>query len=67
MKLSYYAETDQLYIDLCDRKSVESEEVAPGFVLDLDSDGNVVGIDIEHASKVLNLTTFEANSLPIPA
>ena len=67
MKLSYYAETDQLYIDLSDRKSVESEEVAPGFVLDLDSEGSVVGIDIEHASKMLNLTTFEANSLPIPA
>ena len=67
MKLSYFPETDQLYIDLCDGKSVESEEVAPGIVLDFDSEGKVVGIDIEHASKNLNLRTLEAHSLPIPA
>jgi uncharacterized protein YuzE len=67
MKVSYYPETDQLYIDLCDGKSVESEEVAPGFVLDFDGEGHVVGIDIEHASKSLDLKTLEANSLPIPA
>ena len=36
MKLSYYPETDQLYIDLCDGESVESEEDAPGFVLDFE-------------------------------
>jgi uncharacterized protein YuzE len=67
MKLSYFPETDQLYIGLCDGKSVESEEVAPGIVLDFDGDGKVVGIDIEHASKALDLKTLEAHSLPIPA
>ena len=67
MKLNYYPDTDQLYINLRDGKSVESEEVAPGFVLDFDAEGNVVGIDVEHASKSLNLKTLEADSLPIPA
>jgi uncharacterized protein YuzE len=67
MKLSYFPETDQIYIGMCDGKSVESEEIAPGMVLDLDRDGNVVGIDIERASKNLNLKTREDDSLPIPA
>lgn len=65
MKLNYHPETDSLYIDLSERASVDSEEVAPGVVLDFDEDGQLVGIDIDHASKILDLTTLEAHSLPI--
>ena len=65
MKLLYDPETDSLYIDLVDRTSVESEEVAPGIVMDYDADGQTVGIDIEHASKVLNLTELETHCLPV--
>ena len=66
MKLSYDPTTDSLYIDLNERTSVDSDEVAPGIVLDFDADGNTVGIDIQHASKLLDLTKLEATSLPIP-
>lgn len=65
MKFNYYPETDSLYIDLVDRPSVESEEVRPGVVLDFDSDGNLVGIDIDNASKVVNLTQLEIEALPL--
>jgi len=65
MKFHYYPETDSLYIDLVDRPSAESEEVRPGIVLDFDSDGNLVGIDIDNASKVANLSKFEIEALPI--
>jgi len=40
MKFKYYAETDSLYIDLSEKTSVDSNEVAPGVVLDFDADGN---------------------------
>ena len=50
MKFHYYAETDSLYIDLVERPSVDSREIKPGVVLDFDADGNLVGIDIDHAS-----------------
>jgi uncharacterized protein YuzE len=66
MKLNCYAETDSLYINLSDRTSVESREVAPGVVLDFDESGSLGGIDIDHASKVLDLTTLEAADLPVP-
>lgn len=64
MKLHYYPETDSLYIDLSSRPSADSREIADGLVVDFDADGNVVRIDIDHASKKLDLTTLEAESLP---
>jgi uncharacterized protein YuzE len=55
MKLNYHRETDSLYIDLVDRPSVESREVAEGIVLDFDAEGRLVGIDIDHASRNVEL------------
>jgi uncharacterized protein YuzE len=51
MKLEYYPETDSLYIDLSDRPSAESREVSEGVVLDYDGEGNLVGIDVDNASR----------------
>ncbi|MSP13300.1 MAG: DUF2283 domain-containing protein [Chloroflexi bacterium] len=65
MKFHYYPETDSLYIDLLEKPSVDSQEVVPGIVLDFDVDGNLVGIDIDHASKTVNLSRLEAESLPL--
>ena len=65
MKFHYYPETDSLYIDLSEKKSVDSREVVPGVVLDFDAEGHLVGVDIDHASKVANLTRLEAESLPV--
>ncbi len=67
MKLNYYRETDSLYIDFADRASAQSTEVAPGVVIDFDSDGRIVGVDIDHASKVVNLAELRTESLPLPA
>lgn len=64
MKLHYYPETDSLYIDLNSRPSADSREIAEGLVIDFDAEGNVVGIDIDHASQKLDLKTLEAVSLP---
>jgi len=67
MKLHYYPETDSLYINLSERPSVDSDEVAPGVVLDFDEHGQLVGIDIDHASKILDLTSLEAVAIPLKA
>jgi len=64
MKLHYYPETDSLYIDLNSKPSADSREIVDGLVADLDADGNVVGLDIEHASEKLDLQTLETVSLP---
>jgi len=64
MKLQYDPKSDSLYIDFKDASSVDSVEAANGVVIDLDKDGNIVGIDIEHASQKLDLASIEAVSLP---
>lgn len=60
MKLNYYPDTDSLYIDLAERASAESREVSEGIVLDYDTNGNLVGIDIDNASKKLVLSELPA-------
>jgi len=65
MKFQYYQDTDSLYIELSDKTSVDSDEVAPGVVLDFDAEGHVVGIDIDHASEIVDLSKLEAESLPV--
>ncbi len=65
MKLHYYPETDSLYIDLAERPAADSREVVPGVVLDFDSSGRLVGIDIDHARHIVNLARLEAEALPI--
>jgi uncharacterized protein YuzE len=65
VKLHYYQETDSLYIDLSERVSADSSEVAPGVVLDFDAEGRLVGIDIDHASSVVNLSQLVTESLPL--
>jgi uncharacterized protein YuzE len=64
MKLNYHAETDSLYIDLSEKPSVESREVSEGVVLDYDATGNLVGIDIDHASKKVDLQKLILSRLP---
>ena len=65
MKLNYYPETDSLYIDLSEKKSVDSKEIANGVVVDFVESGSIVGIDIDKASKIVNLQKLESDSLPV--
>lgn len=65
MKFHYYPETDSLYIELSDEQSTDSQEIKPGIVLDLDKEGNLVGLDIDQASKKINLSRLEIESLPL--
>ncbi len=64
MKLRYYPETDSLCIELNDRPGTDAQEVAEGVVLDVDDAGNPVGIDIDGASRRIDLRTLELVSLP---
>ncbi len=64
MKINHYPETDSLYIDLSHKTSVESREVSEGVVLDYDESGNLVGVDIDHASTRLDIREITLGHLP---
>ena len=51
MKLQIDEEADALHLQLVDVPVVESEEVAPGVIVDYDDTDQVVGIEILHLSK----------------
>lgn len=64
MKLFYYPETDSPFIALKAGPGSETREVAPGANADFASDGTIVGLDIEGASR-LDLGTLEARGVPL--
>lgn len=63
MRINYYPETDSLYIDLSS-SSVESREISEGVVLDYDATCSLVGIDIDNASRILDLREVVLHKLP---
>ncbi len=64
MKLNYYKDTDSLYINLSSTKSIDSQEISDGVVLDYDINGKIVGIDIDQASKIVNIAETITTNLP---
>jgi uncharacterized protein YuzE len=64
MKLHYYPETDSLYIELKTSPGAETREIADGLLVDFDENGDVVGLDIDHASRKLDLSKIETIALP---
>ena len=51
MKAKYDVEVDVLRINWSDATIEESDSVSSGVILDYDSQGNVIGIEILNASK----------------
>ena len=50
MKIKYFQETDTLYIEFCDAQIDETRDLDENALLDLDRDGRLCAITIEHAS-----------------
>lgn len=67
MKIEYFPKTDSLYIDLTARSGVDTVEVGEGVVIDLDGEGSPVGIDIDQASRRLDLRTLRLRRIPVDA
>ena len=67
MKLQIDVEADALHLQLVDVPVVESEEMAPGVIVDYDDADQVVGIEVLHLSKrphPVNLLDFQFLTTP---
>jgi uncharacterized protein YuzE len=51
MKVSYFEDTDTLYIEFRDSGITESKDLDENTILDVDAEGNVCAITFEHASQ----------------
>ena len=66
MKLHVDKEADALYLQLNDSKIIESDEVAPGVILDYNDRNEVVGIEmlyLSRRSQALDTTTLEIETV----
>ena len=66
MRFSYDSETDSLYVHLTEAPGADVVEVADDVVADLDEAGQIVGLDIQHASR-FDLSTLDVSGLPSAA
>lgn len=64
MRIEYYPKTDTLYIQLIDGAATDVHEVGPDVRADVDDNGRVLGIEIEHASTRAELSDIQLTSLP---
>ncbi|NEO54943.1 MAG: DUF2283 domain-containing protein [Okeania sp. SIO3B5] len=59
MKLKIDKESDALYFRLDESQIIESEEVQPGVILDFNSEGKVVGVEILQLSTRVKLADLK--------
>lgn len=63
MKLSYFGDTDTLFISFADVDVAETRDLDENTLIDLDAKGNVVAITMEHASQRANLAELVVTGL----
>ncbi len=64
MKIEYFPDTDTLYIDFSEKEAIDALELSEGIVMDIDHQGYPVGLDIDQASKHLDLEHLDLVHLP---
>ena len=58
MKIKYFQETGTLYIEFRTVEVAETKDLDENTLLDLDQDGNICGLTIEHASERADIPHF---------
>jgi uncharacterized protein YuzE len=58
MKIKYFQDTDTLYIEFKATSVSESRDLDENTLLDLDAEGNVCGITVEHARDRADILQF---------
>ena len=63
MQIRYYTETDTLYIEFRDVAVAETRDLDENTLLDLDDDGNICAITVEHASTRAGIPRFSCEQV----
>jgi len=58
MEIKYFHDTDTLLINFTDKEIVETRDLTENILLELDKDGNLVSMTIEHAKQQANIGNF---------
>ncbi len=58
MRVKYFSDTDTAYIEFTDKAVQETKEISEDIYVDIDGQGNIVSMTIEHAKDNAGLWEF---------
>ena len=65
MRIKYFQDTDTLYIEFRGTEITETRDLDEDTLLDLDKDGNICAITVEHAKSRTNIPQFSFEQIPL--
>ena len=65
VKIKYFRDTDTALVEFSDLQVSQTKEINENIYVDLDADGNLVSMTIEHASKQANISEVSYQEMDI--
>jgi len=65
MKIQYFQDTDTLYIAFKEAQVAETRDLDENTLLDIDREGNICGITVEHASQRTDIPRFSYEQVTV--
>ncbi len=65
MDVRYFEDTDTLLIDFSGRKIVETRDAGEDLLLELDGDGKIVSLTVEHAGEHIDVLKLSYEWIPV--
>jgi uncharacterized protein YuzE len=66
MKVKYFSDTDTALVEFTDYEVDETKEISENIYVDLDREGNLVSMTIEHARTNARLPEFSYQEIATP-
>ena len=66
MHVKYFADTDTTLVEFTAGTPVETRQLNENICLDLDADGRIVSLTIEHAHQTAGMDEFSYQRVPAP-
>ena len=63
MKITYFQDTDTLYLEFNNNPIVETQEINENTLVDLDKNGNICAITLEQARSLTDLNAFSLETI----
>ncbi|PKP17901.1 MAG: hypothetical protein CVU07_03130 [Bacteroidetes bacterium HGW-Bacteroidetes-23] len=64
MKITYFEDTDTLLVYFNDNEIVETKDINENTLIELDAEGKIVSMTIEHAKNQTEISSFTFNQVP---
>ncbi len=58
MNVRYFPDTDTLLVNFSDRKIARTHDLGENVLVEMDEEGHLVSMTIEHAKQQMNVTEF---------